>query len=135
MQTTKQFICVAIYLKGYELNPEYVTQMIGVQPSKSQKKGGLKPNSTRFVAKIGMWMVDVESRTLSVSELIDELLQKIGNPSVRLDEIKGVEDAFLDIFVPLSKDGKINEPLEFALTKNQITKLNQLGLSVEVTVS
>jgi hypothetical protein len=80
-------------------------------------------------------MVDVESKTLSASELIDELFQKIGNPPVRLDEIEGVEDAFLDIFVPLSHDGKINETLEFALTKSQIAKLNQLGLSVEVTVS
>ena len=82
-----------------------------------------------------MWALDVESKSLSISELVDELFQTIGKPPVRLDEIEGVEDACLNIFVPLSQRGKIDHTLEFALTKSQIAKLSQLGLSACFTVS
>jgi len=131
----KLLISVAIYLRGHRLNPDHVTQTLNVQPSRSQKKGGFKPGSTRFVAKIGMWTLKVKSNSRSIAELINELFQKIGNLPVRLDEIEGVEDACLDIFVPLSKNGKIDETLEFVLTKSQIVKLSQLGLSACFTVT
>jgi hypothetical protein len=52
MQATKQFICVAIYLKGYELNPEHVTEIVGVQPSQAQKKADLNLNQQDSLQKL-----------------------------------------------------------------------------------
>jgi hypothetical protein len=135
MKKKKQFVSVAIYLRGDELSPDHVSKLLGVQPSRCQKKGEFKLGSTRFIAKIGVWTLGARSNSRSISELVEELFQKIGNPPVRLDGIEGVEDAYLDIFVPLSQRGKMDETLEFALTKSQIAKLGQLGLSACFTVT
>ena len=135
MKKKKQFISIAIYLRGDGLNPDHVSQVLSVQPSRFQKKDEFKHGSTRFIAKIGVWTLKVKSDSRSISELVDELFQKLGDPPVRLGEIEGVEDAYLDIFVPLSQRGKIDETLEFALTKSQIEKLSQLGLSACFTVT
>ena len=56
-------------------------------------------------------------------------------PPVRLDEIEGVTEAYLHIFVPLSKSGRITETLEFSLTKSQVARLSQLGLAARFTVT
>jgi hypothetical protein len=135
MAKKKPLIGVAIYIRGERLNPDYVSQILRIQPSRSQKKGALKPGSTRFIAKIGMWTLKLKSNSRSISHLIEELLAKFDNPPARLDEIDGVEDACLDIFVPLSHDSRIDGTLEFALTKDQIVKLSQLGLSASFTVT
>ncbi|HTS18732.1 MAG TPA: DUF4279 domain-containing protein [Verrucomicrobiae bacterium] len=130
-----QFVSVAIYLRGYGLNPEHVSQVLSVRPSRSQKKGGFRHGSTKYTAKIGVWTLNIKSKSHSISELVGTLLQTIGNPPARLDEIEGVEEAYLDVFVPLSQHGKIERTLEFALTRSQIEKLTQLGLSACFTIS
>jgi hypothetical protein len=72
-------ISVAIYLKGSALDPALVSSVIGVEPSRSQRKGGLRAGSTKFIAKIGMWALKVKSESRSMPELIDELLQRSVN--------------------------------------------------------
>jgi hypothetical protein len=135
MTNKNQFISVAISLRGYELNPDHVSQVLGIQPSRAQKNGEFKPGSTKFIAKIGLWAISSKSNSRSISKVVGELFKKIGNPPTRLDEIEGVEDAYLDVFVPLSHRGKVDKTLEFVLTKRQISKLSQLGLSTFFTIS
>jgi hypothetical protein len=124
---------VAIYLKGHNLDPCSISRVLGVQPSRSQKKGGFKTGSTQHRAKIGMWALIIESRSRPVLELVDELLQTIGTPQTRLDALEGVEDAHLDIL--FATDDEEKRTVEFTLTKEQIAKLEQLGVSVCVTVA
>lgn len=130
----RPLISVAIYLKGHRLDPDHVSQVLGIQPSRSQKKGGFRAESTKFIAKIGMWTHKIKSDSRLISDLIDELLKQIGNPPTPLNEIDGVEDAHLDILFALDGDDGAKETVEFALTKNQIARLSQLGLSACVTV-
>jgi hypothetical protein len=130
----KPLAVIGIYLKGYHLDPDYISQVLQIQPSRSQKKGRLKAGSTRFVAKIGMWAIDVKSELRPISELIEELFQTIGNPPMRLDELEGVEDAHLDVFFAKDDENRGVETVEFALSQPQVARLGQLGLSVCVTV-
>ncbi len=142
----KTLISVAIYLRGHELNPAHVSQVIGLQPTRFQRRGGLRAGSEKFVAKIGMWTLQAKSESRSVSNLVEDLLAKIGDPPVPLDQIEGVEDACLDIFIATDKDGngKLEFPppcgigtsaIEWKLTDDHIRKLSQLGLSACFTVS
>jgi hypothetical protein len=96
---------VAIYLYGERLRPEYVSHVLAIQPSTSQKKGGPAWNSGKFIAKIGLWALIAHSDSIVVSDHIDVLLKQIGNPPTPLNEIEGVEEAHLDVFVTL--DDKI----------------------------
>ena len=131
----KQFAGVRIYIRGTNLDPDLVSKVLNLKPSTSQTKGGLKPNSQRFIAKIGMWSLASKGKTFPILEQVDDLLSQLEGSTVRLDEIDGVEDACLDIFLPLSDDGKIDKTFEFALTRNQIKRLSKLGLSADFTIS
>lgn len=133
MTKEKPLISVALYLRGQNLDPTLVSNVLGIQPTRSQKRGGFKADSTRFVAKIGMWTLKVKSDARPLVDLIGELLQRIGDPPTPLNKIEGVEDAQLDVFFAL--DDKKKGTVEFTMTVNQIARLSQLGLSLCVTVS
>ncbi|MFZ5884277.1 MAG: hypothetical protein ACOYYI_10900 [Chloroflexota bacterium] len=51
------------------MNPDFVTTVLGVKPSGSQRKGEKRVTSTRreYVIKIGMWglIADVNSNLIS----------------------------------------------------------------------
>jgi Domain of unknown function (DUF4279) len=122
----------AIYLRGQGLDPGRVSEELGVVPSSFQKKGEPKPRSPKYIARIGVWRFDVESKSRPFAELIDELFKRIGHPTVPLDRIPGVEDAHLDILFAFGDEAK--HTVEFRLTKAQLAKATELGLSICVTV-
>jgi hypothetical protein len=134
MTKEKPLISAAILLRGEKLDPALVSKMVGIQPSQSQKKGGFKPGSTKFIAKFGMWALKVKSETRPLLELIDELFKQIGDPPTPLNTIEGVEDARLDIFFALEEAGT-KETIEFVLAANHIKSLSEFGLSLSVTMS
>lgn len=89
--------------------------------------------SKKAIAKIGVWALMAQTESLSVTDHIDELLEKIATPQISLDQIEGVEEAYLDIFI--AKDNAERTTAEFMLDKHYIRKLGHLGLSVQFTVS
>ena len=99
MTKEKPLISAAILLRGDKLDPAFVSKMVGIQPTQSQKKGGFKPGSTKFIAKLGMWALKVKSETRPLLELIDELFKQIGDPATPLNRIEGVEDDSLTFFL------------------------------------
>ena len=130
----KPLIQLSIYLCGYELDPDHISKKLGIEPSESQKKGGFKPGSTKFLAKIGIWALKTKGRSRAISDLLDELFKMIGNPPTPLNELDGVEDAHLDMFFGLDDEDGTKETIEFTLTKSEIARINHLGLSLCVTV-
>lgn len=127
-------ISVTIYLKGSALDPARVTQVLGREPSRAQKKGEFQAESTRFIAKFGMWALELSSETRPALELIDDLLRQLGNPTVSLREIEGVEHAELDVFAARDEAGDAGPVLQLILGNDQMTRLHQLGLSLSITV-
>jgi hypothetical protein len=130
----KPEIDVAIYLRGITLRPEHVTQMLGVQPTRYQTKGGYIFDSKKGIAKIGYWAIYAQTDSIDIFERINELLKKIGIQSTPLDKIEGVEEAYLDIFVAKTEvtDGR---PVEFKISKEQLSDLARLGLSIEISAA
>ena len=134
MRTTSNnpLVTVAIYLRGADLDPVHVSKILGVRPSSSQKRGDFTSRSKKFVAKIGVWTLKAKTESRPIQAIIDDLLEEIRAPRVRLDGIKGVEDAHLDVFIAF--DDGAERALEFSLGKDQLAKLCQLGLSAVFTV-
>jgi len=134
LRVRKPLVTTAIYLLGYDLDPAHITQVLGVEPSSSQIKGGFKPGSARHIARTGMWTIMIESDSRSASEMVDELLQRLENSGRRLDRIKGVQNAHLDVLFALDDGEGSKQTIEFKLTRTQMSKLSQLGLGACITV-
>ena len=73
MNLPKPLISVAVYLRGPDLNPSAVSQALGTEPSKSQKKGTRIYKSRRLLAKSGLWVLKIKSDSRPVENMIDEL--------------------------------------------------------------
>jgi len=128
---------VAVYLRGDLLKPEDVSQILGVKPSRSQEKNELRTTSTgcSFRTKIGVWGLIAQSDSSDISVHIDELLSKIGNPSIPLKEIHGVQETYLDIFIAIASNVETERDVYFELSNEHLEKLNRLDLPVRVSVA
>jgi hypothetical protein len=76
----------------------------------------------------------IESDSRSASGMVDELLQRLKDSGRRLDRIKGVQNAHLDVLFALDDDEGSKQTIEFKLTRTQMSKLSQLGLGAYITV-
>jgi len=135
----KPQITVSIFLKGDELEPAYISEILGIQANDSQKKGevrgGIRPNSKTYLTKIGTWRIQVESESRTAEEMVDEILQRFAGRPEPLDKIAGVDEAYLDILILHDETKKLDGSTEFILRKDQILKSSDLGLALWVTVS
>lgn len=139
MDITRPHITVSILLRGDQLDPDYISTTLGIQPSDSQKKGekrgGIQPNSKEYLTRIGIWRIWVESELRTMSELVHEILKKFDIYHQPLDRISGVHEAYLDILILQDKENKLESTAEFVLSRDQVSRINQLGLALWVTVS
>lgn len=140
-------IKISIWLKGDQLDPEFVSEKLGIQPNRSHRKGdkggGIRPG-TKYLKKTGVWQFSVKDesrRTEDITEhifndvlkLIDELLQKFEGLQEPLDQMTGVTEAFLDILI--IGDVKELAEVEFFLSKERLLRICQLGLGIYITTS
>ncbi len=128
---------VAIYLKGNELDPAHVSQVLGISPSKSQYKGEKKITSSNreIVAQIGLWslMIAVDSKDLS--KIITGLTSKVEVDGYTLAEITGVQEAYLDIFMAMDAEEDGGGTCEFQLSEENITTLEKLKIPIRFTIA
>lgn len=127
-------IVASIYLRGDQLEPEYVSNILGISSTYSQKQGELRPGSKKLVAKIGVWRFTAETKSDCIADHINDLLATIKNISTPMNQIKGVEEAFMDIFIGLDENPSLRQTLEFSVSKEQINLLGRLGLALEITI-
>ena len=126
-------LTVSIYLRGDRLQPDHITEVLGIQPSGFQKKGELRPGS-KVIAKIGVWSFIARTDSRVATDHIEDLLSQMKMRQGPLDRILGVDEAFLDIFIALDYENGTRERVEFMLSKKHVEELNQLGLRVQITV-
>jgi hypothetical protein len=134
------YISISAFFRGDQLDPDYISEALKIQPADSQKKGekrkGVGPNS-KAVTKIGIWRFSIKSESRTVASLVDEMLQMFEGRQEPLDKIAGVDEAYLDILILNHKKemDNLDNTAEFILSKDQILRLSQLGLAICVTVS
>jgi hypothetical protein len=88
---------VTIRLFGTELNPEYVTQLLGCTPSSAAKTGEkiIKPSGKERIVKRGFWLLESgESDEIGIEEKIELLLVKTtDNPESWQEVVRNLDVA------------------------------------------
>jgi hypothetical protein len=135
MKAREPRLIIAIYLRGDQLKPDHISEVLGLQPSRCQKKGELRAGSKTVISKIGVWTLIAQTDSPSITDHIDELLRTLRAPPMPLDQIDGVEEAYLDIFVALEQEHDQQETVEVMLSKTYTQALNRLGLGLQFTVA
>jgi hypothetical protein len=130
-------IIVAVYLRGDDLDPMHISEVIGVNPTRSQYKGQKNITSTNkeFSSKIGMWSLVSGSRSSKVSDHVNELIAQLGECGNMLSSISGVDEAYVDIFIASETDGVSDVSCDFELNKEALSALAVLSLPVRFSVN
>jgi len=130
---------VALYLYGDKLNPAVATEKLGVNPTSSRYKGqvvvGRKTGREFAPAKIGVWVLDVDSKSLNLSDHIKILASKFGSGHIPFLEIEGVEEAEIDVFIAGDTDDECHGKVRFELNNEAIAALAHLSLPLRFTAS
>ncbi len=138
MSSTPLDMKVGIYLYGDELEPSFISKVLGVSSAIYQKKGEFtassKNKANSVIAKIGMWALIAEIDSVNVGDHIDELLCKVGNPPVPLNLIEGVSEAHLDVAFFGSDDEEPRKTAEARLSRVHVETIGRLGLGMQFTV-
>lgn len=134
MTTTAPLIEVALYLRGDRLEPEAISRLIGMSPSREFRKGQLHGKNDRFSAPVGLWVYSIKIDSIGVAEYVDQLIAKFAAIGICLSDLDGVEDAFVDILICRDNISGQVESTSVELTREQIKELGKLGLGVQVTV-
>jgi hypothetical protein len=128
---------VAIYLRGGALDPDHVTKALGVAPSRSQFSGEkrISASGKESVTKIGVWVLVSEPDSTSVSTAISNLASKIPMNGPRMNEIAGVQEAYVDVFIAVDARSDGEGAAEFQLGREDVEMLNKIGLEVRFTAA
>jgi Domain of unknown function (DUF4279) len=137
MIVSNKSLDVMLYIRGHNLDPDYVSELLGLEPTKKQFKGEKRRTSTGhvFVAQIGLWALAAESGSTDLSSLVDELALKICKNGISVSDIKGVEESYLDIFIAVDADDHGEATCEFQLDDRGFKSLVRMGVSARFTVA
>ena len=137
MNPQNQKLEVALYLRGDNLDPAQASRLLGLEPTKSQRKREERLTSTnrKVVAKVGLWALVAESKSDDLSVLIDELASKLGDRAALLPSVPGVQEAFLDVFIAIDADPDGGGTCEFQLSAEDLHSLKQVGVATRFTVA
>jgi hypothetical protein len=130
-------IIVALYLRGDNLDPELISNTIGIIPTKSQYKGKKKVTSTNHecYAKIGVWALIADSVSYNVADHINWLVSQIGKCGNTLRSISGVDEAYVDIFIAARADEDGEGTCNFEFDAEVLAALAKLELPVRFSAS
>jgi hypothetical protein len=131
-----KMIKLSLRFWGEQLNPQTVSDNLGLKPSYSYKKGHTKQLSsgkTTAPKELGIWVFEKQVMT-SFEDELDILLNKI--KCKNLKSIDGVDLIILDLYFGLSdNDSQLDSSYECRIDEGALLKLAELGLDVRITIS
>ena len=130
-------ILVSLYFYGDLLDPDVITDCLGVTPTKSFKLGDehVTVLGGRVVRKTGLWALQSETNSVQLSDHIEQLannLIKIANRKRVLAELPNVDETYLDIFVCGGTD-KDGGDAKFEISPRHLKIISELGARVKFT--
>ena len=129
-------LIVALYLRGEQLDPDAVSRVLAIRPSRAQTKGQRLRTSTghEFEAKVGLWSLVVELQSSSLEAHLAQLLSTLP-PVLSLSSIADVEEAYIDVFLALASDRDGEARCELDVSPSTLRRLSELGLPVRLSVT
>lgn len=129
-------VMAGLYLLGTDLSPHGITDAVRSQPTVSQTRGDIRttPSGTDYVIKTGVWGLVIDRTPGEVSEVLDELLARLG-PQSGLASLPGVQEAYFDIFIASLTDDDGGSTCAMTLSTEQTEKLSRYNLPVRITMT
>ena len=127
---------VAIYVHGDNLEPQGLTELLGIKPDASWKSGEeRRVNSGATVsAKAGMWTLSVPLAEGDMDGILTKLTGALGENFPRISSVPGIESIYADIFVCISRE-QSDAGYTLKLHNSGLATLANAGLDLQVTVS
>ncbi|UTY59410.1 hypothetical protein [Massilia sp. erpn] len=135
MNSSDMKVDVAIYLRGEQLDPGYISSVLKLTPSKSKMRGekSFTSSGKEIIAQMGIWAVYAQKNTGLLSDMIEELTEKITVFRGKLNSLQGVENAYVDIFMATDSNENGEGNFSFELASKNIIELASLGLVLKFT--
>ena len=136
MDKLEPLVDVSLILRGECLDPEQVTSMLGTAGSKMRKKGDKWRTSTNHevTAKIGLWALDASRDSISVSDQLSWLRQKLSSATCSPSCVSGVQDAEIYVFIALGENDSDGD-YSFYLTPDDLAWITSLGTKISFDVA
>jgi len=138
MNISDKKVIASLYLHGDNLNPDDISNILGILPSGAHRKGDKRtPSATgrEYVPyRSGLWSLVLDRNHAEVMDIMAELLTILAKVNLSLASLPGVQDAYFDVFIA----GLINQSgqgkCEFELEGQQLSALARFGIPIHFTV-
>lgn len=129
---------VSVYFKGDSLAPDDLTNLFGVEPTRSHLKGEKKTfrDGGEAVRSTGLWVLKEEAESpVDLSILVGRIVALLFKNDVDVRSLPNVEEAYVDIFIAPAAEEDGGGTCEFDLSSLDLANLNKIGLPVQFTVA
>ena len=129
------YISVSLRLTGDALQPDAVTDLLAVPPTRARFKGESRPGSPAR-AKHGQWALRIPGNSPTLDERVQAAHQCLEPLAIaaRLSQLPGVEYAWLDFCVIADPDDVHASSIDLLFSSASLALLAELGLAVEISV-
>lgn len=130
-------VSASLYLHGDSLDPSRVSSLLGLVPARARRKGEAEKTASGsvVVARTGVWVSEAASKAATFEEQVAELLRPLQSFERDLQTIKGVDYAYISIFIGVAASDNFEPMVDFALDARVIADMSRLGLMCRITVS
>ncbi len=137
MKGDASLVAVSVVIRGVELNPRSVSDALGIDASRVQRKGDTKRTRTGkdIVAKIGLWELGSGVESKDICEHIEKLANKIGGKANLINSIEGVSEAYLDFFIAADADPDGGGTVELSIDRKCMNNLHAIGLPANFEIA
>ena len=129
-------ISVALYVYGDRLDPDTVTQLMGIQPTGAHRKGDAHgPAHYHARRKTGHWGKIIDADGGKSEDALQELIAEVSPSVSRILAIPEVEAPTFDLFVARTIDADGRLDFELNLTAATLSAIAAAGLPLRVTLT
>lgn len=142
MSDAPYLISVSLYVRGENLDPNRISEIIGLTPTSSGRRGGSRTtDSGRQVhPRSGFWVFSTKRTANSESELdstlntdLENLARSLPNHEVDLSVMVSPNEIFLDIYIGVDLVDR-SARASFVIKPSIMMKLSSLGIPIDITI-
>ncbi|MBB3291291.1 MULTISPECIES: DUF4279 domain-containing protein [unclassified Rhizobium] len=136
MTNTEKAGTVAVYIHGDNLEPERITDFLGVEPDEQWKSGDerLLSSGSSVKAKTGMWTLTVPLKEVDLDHILAKLTETLGKNFLRILSVPGIDSAYADVLLFISQR-QADAGYTLRLPNSELAAVVNAGLDIQVTVS
>jgi hypothetical protein len=130
---------VNLYVYGHDLDPDMVTEILGIAPTVARRRGETRTTLTgkTVVQKTGVWGYKIIARseelTSGMRGLLDQLIAELGHRERLLESLPQADEGFIEIlFSMISDAGSVGCEVEIA--ESEVKALASFGLPLRFTL-